>query len=150
MERISLAPLNTWIGREQTSSDELTEGLCERFAATTGLKVKKCGAAPLGIHWCLTPEISPMEKCDVDGHPVRGDFLPPVPLARRMWAGARFEFFHPLRIGDLVKRTSKIEQIQFKSGRSGHLCFVGVANEYFGNKRLCLVERQTLVYCNHV
>ena len=37
-----------------------------------------------------------------------GDFLPPIPLPRRMWAGGRFEFRRPLRVGETYTRTSRI------------------------------------------
>jgi len=44
-----------------------------------------------------------------------------VPLPRRMWAGGRFDFRAPVRVGDQVSRTSTIESVTTKTGRSGTL-----------------------------
>ena len=55
----------------------------------------------------------------------RGGFLPPVPLPRRMWAGGRFTFHRPLRIGERDPRTSHHRRRhRSKAGRSGALVFV--------------------------
>ena len=51
-----------------------------------------------------------------DAHAKRGGFLPPVPLPRRMWAGARFEFYRPLHIGEAIVRKSTIADVSTKSG----------------------------------
>ena len=36
-----------------------------------------------------------MAALGADGHPAKGDFLPPVPLPRRMWAGGTIETIAP-------------------------------------------------------
>jgi 3-methylfumaryl-CoA hydratase len=59
-----------------------------------------------------------------DGHPVLGEFLPAVPLPRRMFVGIDVTMSAPLRIGDRVRRTSTIAAITPKQGRSGPLVFV--------------------------
>ena len=64
-----------------------------------------------------------------DGHARRGGFLPPVPLPRRMWAGSQFEFRAPIRVGDRVARTSTIDDVTSKEGRTGKLVFVKVRHE---------------------
>jgi 3-methylfumaryl-CoA hydratase len=46
-----------------------------------------------------------------------------------MWAGSQFHFHEPLRIGDRLRRVSRIENVAEKSGRSGHLVFVKVRHE---------------------
>src|SRR4029450_10651598 len=75
-------------------------------------------------------------------------FLPPVPLPRRMWAGGRFDFRSPLRVGDDVVRTSTIENVVPKEGRTGPLVFVTVRHE--GRSTGCpdpaLVEHPDIVY----
>jgi 3-methylfumaryl-CoA hydratase len=50
-----------------------------------------------------------------------------------MWAGSRFEFHRPLRVGDTVRRTSTIEAVQERQGRSGALVFVTVRHEFTVN-----------------
>ncbi len=48
---------------------------------------------------------------------------------RRMFAGGRFEFHRPLKIGDEITRTSRITDVSGKEGRSGTLVFVTVRHE---------------------
>ena len=63
-----------------------------------------------------------------------------------MWAGGWLEFHGQFAIGDEVKKTSRIDDITFKSGRSGNLCFVAVMHEFFADGRLILRERHDVVY----
>ena len=86
-------------------------------------------AAPFTAHWCLAQPVYPMSQLGPDGHPTRGGFLPPVPLPRRMWAGGELEFFDPLRVGDEMKRSSRISDVTMKTGSTGTLCFVSVEHE---------------------
>ena len=83
-----------------------------------------------------------------DGHAKRGGFLPPVPLPRRMWAGSQFEFRSPIRVGDRVARTSTIDDVTVKEGRTGKLVFVKVRHEMRCNERTepALVEFHDIVY----
>jgi 3-methylfumaryl-CoA hydratase len=103
-------------------------------------------ACPLAIHWCLAPPMVPQSRLGPDGHPARGDFLPPVPLPRRMWAAGRLEFLDALRVGDAVERHSKIADVNVKEGRSGRLCFVTVDHEISASRGLALKECHDIVY----
>jgi 3-methylfumaryl-CoA hydratase len=85
-------------------------------------------------------------EIDVDGHPRRGGFLPPVPLPRRMWAGGRLAFEHPLQVGDEITRTSRIDAVDIKQGRSGPLVFVTVRHEISNRLGLALSEEHDIVY----
>src|SRR5262249_36257371 len=63
-------------------------------------------------HWLYFLEAAPMSKVGADGHAERGDFLPPVSLPRRMWAGSRFAFEgEPLCVGDTIHRLSRIKSV---------------------------------------
>ena len=68
----------------------------------------------------------PAVRIGKDGHPQRGGFLPPVKLPRRMFAGARLHFRHPLVIGKPASRTGTVRDISEKHGASGTLMFVTV------------------------
>jgi 3-methylfumaryl-CoA hydratase len=83
-----------------------------------------------------------------DGHAKRGGFLPPVPLPRRMWAGSQFEFRSSIRVGDRVARTSTIDDVTVKEGRTGTLVFVKVRHEVRcnGGSDPALVEFHDIVY----
>jgi 3-methylfumaryl-CoA hydratase len=140
--------LRQWIGHEQDDEEVLSSTLVRQFNATfdrvSGTKIGD--AAPLLIHFCLAQPISPTAELGPDGHPARGGFLPPVPLPRRMWAGGAFRFHSDIRIGETVRRHSVIRDVTLKQGRTGPLCFVTVEHEINSDGRICLTERQDIVY----
>ena len=140
--------LRGWIGNSETMSERLTPQLVDRFAATLDIDADAgAGAeAPLMIHFCLAQPVAPASRLGHDGHPKRGGFLPPVSLPRRMWAGGEITFHAPLVIDELVTRTSRIEDVEVKKGRSGTLCFVTVIHEYSCGGELAVRERQDVVY----
>lgn len=145
---IDIARLATWTGRTEEAQDIVTPRLVQSFTATFGrhLAAHGSGEAPLALHWCLAPPISDIDACGPDGHAAKGEFLPPVPLPRRMWAGGRIETLAPLREGDHVIRRSRIGDIAYKEGRSGPLCFVAVHHDYVTERGVALRERHDIVY----
>jgi 3-methylfumaryl-CoA hydratase len=141
--------LRSWIGRTTSERDVITPRLAQELRVTLdrdGPPFRDGDACPPAIHWCLAPPMVPQSRLGRDGHPARGDFLPPVPLPRRMWAAGRLEFFDPLRVGDGVERHSKIADVNIKEGRSGRLCFVVVEHEISTGRGLALKERHDIVY----
>ncbi|MBT8147992.1 MAG: MaoC family dehydratase N-terminal domain-containing protein [Gammaproteobacteria bacterium] len=103
-------------------------------------------AVPPLWHWLYFLPHARQSELAADGHPRRGGFLPPVPLPRRMWAGGRLEFHHPLRAGDAITRRSVIKQVETKEGRSGQLAFVCVAHEISNSAGLAIYEEHDIVY----
>ena len=78
--------------------------------------------------------------------PERGDFLPPVPLPRRMFAGKRVTYRAPLLIGDEVRRESTIQSVTPKTGRSGQMVFVTVKTDIVSPRGVAITEEQDIVY----
>jgi 3-methylfumaryl-CoA hydratase len=72
--------------------------------------------------------------------------MPPVPLPRRMFAGARMRFHAPLRIGAPAALTRTITAISSKSGRSGALVFTTVDVRITQGDAVCIEEQQDIVY----
>jgi 3-methylfumaryl-CoA hydratase len=148
-EKPDLDHLRQWIGRSTEVTDIVTAQLVKGLRATLFLPVgepKTGDAAPFTVHWCLAPTVVPAEELGPDGHPSRGGFLPPVPLPRRMWAGGELEFFDTLRVGDEVTRTSRIKDVNLKSGSTGQLCFVTVDHELATPRGIAIRERHDIVY----
>ncbi len=137
-----------WIGRESESEDIVTPRLAASYRAIFGGRLAPVGAdeAPLGIHWCLSPAIAPMEALGPDGHPAKNRDLPPIPQPRRMWAGGSLETLAPIKVGDTVKRISTIGSITRKEGRSGELWFVAVHHDYVTPRGTAIRERHDIVY----
>lgn len=145
---IDVTHLRKWIGQERETIELLTPRLANSMSAVLDQSTDLTDGdkAPIGIHWCIGPEIVPMHMLGDDGHPARGDFLPPVPLPRRMWAGGRLEFSGQFHVGDKIRRLSRVSDINAKNGASGSLCFVAVTHEYFAGETLILHERHDIVY----
>ena len=141
--------LRQWVGRTQEASDVITAQLVKGLRATLFLDIGNPAAgdaAPLTTHWCLAQPVAPMSESGADGHPARGGFLPPVPLPRRMWAGGQIEFIDPLRVGDAVTRSSRISDVNLKTGSTGTLCFVSVEHTITTPRGVAIRERHDIVY----
>jgi len=140
-----------WIGRSETVHD--TIGPTPVIALTATLDHPAAAVltgAPLPPlwHWLYFLPMHRQSEIGPDGHAKRGGFLPPVPLPRRMWAGSQFEFRAPVRVGDAVARTSTIDDVTSKEGRSGKLVFVKVRHELRCNGAAdpAIVEFHDIVY----
>jgi 3-methylfumaryl-CoA hydratase len=134
-----------WLQRTAVVEDEIAAFPLAALSATldresTGAVVPPCW------HWLYFLPVAPLAETGNDGHPQRGGFLPPVPLPRRMWAAGRIKFHAPLRLGERAVRTSTIERIDDKEGRSGRLVFVTVKHAIRAGGELKLEEEQDIVY----
>ena len=149
LSEADIANLQTWISREECVSDFASQDLASKLHATlnrSGPPPVRGEAMPPLAHFCLAQPVVPTDSLGVDGHPAKGGFLPPVPLPRRMWAGGRLQFQRPLLVGDEILRTSRIKDVQYKSGRSGALCFVIVEHRLESSGQVLLTEEQDIVY----
>lgn len=123
------AELQHWIGRTETVEDEVSLGLIRRLAALLDRDPGSFVAGtplPEGWYSVLFAPLALQSSLGADGHPQRGDFLPPIRLPRRMFAGRRTRFLAPIRVGEAVRRTSTIASITPKWGRSGRMVFVTI------------------------
>lgn len=147
----TLAHLQAWQGRTETRSDEVTAAPVSGLSATldrTDPPPRPGALLPPLWHWLYFLPQPRQSELGPDGHPRRGGFLPPVPLPRRMWAGSRlhWEVDNPLRVGDAVERSSRIESVRHKVGRTGDLVFVVVRHTISNTRGLALVEEHDIVY----
>ncbi|MDP1740812.1 MaoC family dehydratase N-terminal domain-containing protein [Polaromonas sp.] len=145
-----LTTLQGWIGKTETFSDSVTAAPVRALSAT----LDRDDADPVPgttlpelWHWLYFLPAARQSGLGPDGHPQRGGFLPPVPLPRRMWAGGRLQWQQqPLQVGDAVTRTSRIESVTHKSGRTGDLVFVLVKHAVRSRQGLALTEEHDIVY----
>jgi len=139
--------LSAWIGRSETADDVLSEAPLRGLAAL----LDQAGfpwpeAAPPLAHWLYFLPQARQSEIDHDGHPKRGGLLPPVALPRRMWAGSRVTFDHPLPHGAVLRRTSTVQDVQAKRGASGDMVFVTLRHLVEADGRTAIVEEQDIVY----
>ena len=144
-----IANLDSWIGRTEEARDGLPPWPARAVAAMLddpSLAPTNGEPLPPLWHWFYFLGTVPQSRLSPDGHPERGDFLPPVAQPRRMFAGARMRFHRPLVVGSPATRTGTIRDIQEKSGRTGSLTFVTVGYEFRQGDELCIEEEQDIVY----
>lgn len=146
---LDIERLQSWIGREEVREDVVAPTPVAALAATLDEAAdhpKAGDMLPPLWHWLYFLPLHRQSELGPDGHAKRGGFLPPVPLPRRMWAGGRFEFAAPLRVGEAIRRVSTIENVTSKTGRTGPLVFVLVRHKVFGPQGLALTEEHDIVY----
>ncbi|MGL5839298.1 MAG: FAS1-like dehydratase domain-containing protein [Sphingorhabdus sp.] len=135
-----------YVGRIESCHDVIAPGLIHRLLALLDEPFAPAQPFPQGLQWTLCQSPALQSGLGADGHALKGMFLPPVPLPRRMWAATATEVMGQFNLGDAVTRTSRIESITPKQGASGQLVFVEVTHGYTSNEQPVLRERQTIVY----
>lgn len=146
---IDVDELRQWIGRTESRSDQVTATPVAALAATLDRDEpfpRPGDTLPLLWHWLFFSSLHRHSEMGPDGHPKRGGFLPPVRLPRRMFAGGRFEFLRPLRVGDAISRLSRIVDVKDKEGRTGPLVFVVVRHEISTADGVAMTEEHDIVY----
>jgi 3-methylfumaryl-CoA hydratase len=143
------ADLRGWIGREEAIRDVVTAAPVAALAATLDRDdpaPRNGDVLPPLWHWLYFLPRPRQSEIGPDGHAMRGGFLPPVPLPRRMWAGGRLTFAAPLHVGDSIQRVSRIVDVTVKQGRTGPLVFVLVRHEIATAAGVAIVEEHDIVY----
>jgi 3-methylfumaryl-CoA hydratase len=145
----SLAQYRDWIGRTDVRQDVVTAAPLVALSALLDRDdpppIDGQPAPPLA-HWLYFLPNYRQSQAGPDGHALRGSFLPPVPLPRRMWAGSRIEFLRPFRVGSRIARLSRIKDVVPKEGRSGALLFVTVLHEVSDDRGPVLTDEHDIVF----
>ncbi len=116
--------------------------------ATLGrdVTIEAGGPLPPFFHHIYFWDPQPPENLGRDGHPAVGGFVPDMGLPRRMWAAGRLLFHAPLLAGVVAEKTSSIDGVTRKTGRSGPLAFVRIRHDIRQRGTVALTEWQDLVY----
>ncbi len=141
--------LQSWVGRTRSVADEMAAPLVRRMAALTDrADIPLQHGASVPNHWLcmLFDDAAPQAALAPDGHPATGDFLPPVPLPRRMLGGRRLTYSSAPRVGDALTRETTIAAITPKVGRSGALIFVTLRHSITRGNEAIAVEEQDIAY----
>lgn len=143
------AHVESWAPTALVHEDDLSPGPAAAFAALLGRPEDGPAAGdplPPLWHWLHFLEWVPQQDLGPDGHPLHGQFLPPIPGRRRMFAGGRHEARRPLLTGVPTRRTSSLGSVTVKQGASGPMLFTTVRYEYAQEGNICAVEEQDIVY----
>lgn len=144
-----LETLRAWVGRTVEAEDIVTPSPLARAAATLDRDdppPRPGDPVPPAWHWFFFLPTERQADLGADGHARRGDFLPPVPLTTRLWAGGRMRFERPLRVGQAIRRRSEVIRVDPKTGRSGRLVFVTVRHTVSGPDGVATTEEHDIVY----
>ena len=147
--KVDIDHLRKWIGKIDNVTDYVTPIVEQRYRATLNMDIgnpKDGDPVTSGLHWMLGWNLVKNDELGVDSHPALGEFLPPVPLPRRMWAGSEIKVLKPIRVGDKVIKQSTVADIQVKEGRTGLLCFVTAEYNYLVNDKVTINEKHNIVY----
>ena len=147
--KVDIDHLRKWIGKIDNVTDFVTPIVEQRYRATLNMDIgnpKDGDPVTSGLHWMLGWNLVKNDELGLDSHPALGEFLPPVPLPRRMWAGSEIKVLKPIRVGDKVIKQSTVADIQVKEGRTGLLCFVTAEYNFLVNDEVTINEKHNIVY----
>ncbi|WP_069132018.1 MaoC family dehydratase N-terminal domain-containing protein [Rhodohalobacter halophilus] len=138
-----------WIGKTLDISDSMAPEQLQKFEALMngdpGSVSDGSGLRP-GAHWVYFNPPIPQADLGINGHERSSNFLPPVDLPRRMWAGGTIKFKKPLKIGVPADKKSTITKIEEKEGKSGKLVFVSLRHQISASGSVAIDEEQVIVY----
>ena len=145
--------VSQWVGRSEEAEDVIAPGPLDRFAATLDDRnrtFRTGDVIPPLSHWLYFLQHTPQSELGPDGHARRGGFIPALPdYPRRMWAGSRFTFLKDIRVGDRLRRVSRIAAVTPKTGASGSMVFVTVRHELSRiGEDPALIDEHDIVYRN--
>lgn len=132
----------------QILNDVIDPARSRALQAALGLDqtVQAGDAVPPFFHHIYFWDPQPPDNLGRDGHPALGGFVPDMGLPRRMWAAGRLLFHGPLKAGVQAEKTSIIESVTRKDGRSGPLAFMRLRHDIKQRGTVVLSEWQDLVY----
>jgi 3-methylfumaryl-CoA hydratase len=136
-----------WIGRSRTRGSLLDPWPATALHASLGLLGDGVTRElPLLWQWLYFLETPRRAEQGPDGHPRKGEFLPPIANPRRMFVGGRTEVHAPLQLGRAGELTERIVSCQEKQGSNGPMTLLTLGFDYRQDGRLCVSEERDFMY----
>jgi 3-methylfumaryl-CoA hydratase len=137
-----------YVGRSRVRTGQVdpvrVAALCDLLEVPD--EIESAPSAPPGMQWLAFETFAPRRETGPDGHPRRGDFLPPIDLPRRMFAGARLRATRALPVGKPLTCTERIDAVKVPESRGGALVLVTLQRDYGVADGACLTELATIAY----
>ena len=145
---VDISALEKWIGKTETVADALPVFQARALAATLDREDAPAAgdALPPLWHWVYFADVFGNAALMENGHRRLGDFLPPVPLPRRMFGGAKLSFLRPLRLGEPAQCATTLADVSVKQGKSGTMVVLKLRKAYSMSGSAAIVEEQDAVY----
>jgi len=143
------AELVSWVGRKRVVEDEIGLSTVRRIAGMLDLDpdaFKRGDVLP--PHWftMFFADVARQSQIGPDGHPVKGLFLPPIPLPRRMGAGRRVRIMGRLQVGEPARRIAEVAAITPKQGRTGKMVVLTMRHSFEAHGQIIAIDEFDAVY----
>jgi 3-methylfumaryl-CoA hydratase len=143
MPDIDLSPVRAQLGRTVVDHDVATAAPLRGMVVTFDRDETPPGPGePIAPGWHLAyfPAASRLATLGADGLPLEGGVLPPMPLPRRMYAGATLTFHAPILVGDELRRETEFSDVQLRKGSTGTLIVATQTRRIFTPRGLAMTE----------
>ena len=143
------ARLRGAVGTKRVTTDTVGPAQVERLSVTLECATAAPGAGdplPQGWHTIFCVPAPARGELGEDGLATLFDPIPPVPMQRRMFGGARIAFHAPLLIGETVRCESELADAKVRTTSTGHLAIATLRHRYFGPAGLAVVEEQDIIH----
>jgi len=143
------ADVTTAVGKESHDAAMLSPNPAERLLAALDLAdrpLRPGDPLPQAWHWLYFFSSPRGSTLGPDGRGGKGELLPEFEGLNRMWAGGALTVHRQLRIGETIKRHSRIVALEEKKGRTGRLILANLEHRLSDSAGLAQVERHDLVF----
>jgi 3-methylfumaryl-CoA hydratase len=150
---LDLDDLRSHIGRSQTASDVIHAGPPNLLRLALGRAEPELRDGdvlpPAWLALYFLPRIAP-EGLRPDGSPRDTGVVPPLALPRRMFAGERVRLHRDVRVGETLRRETRLADISVKQGGTGTLVFATVTSRISDTGGLVIEEERRTVFREEV
>jgi len=150
---IDLDDLRSHIGRTQTATDVVLPGPANLLRLALGRPEPEYREGdvlpPAWLALYFLPRVA-ADALRPDGSPRDTGVVPPLALPRRMFAGERVSFRGAVRVGETLRRETRLADISVKHGNTGTLVFATVTSRVHGPGGLAIEEERRTVFREEV
>lgn len=146
LEQNDIEHWQKWVGKNEISNQIIDFPTLERYSSALGENFVANYSMPSLAHWAFFLQAAQPDKLGPDGHPLRGGFMPPISLPRRMFAASDIHFHEALKMNINATKTSNIASVTYKNGKSGELILVEIDINIEQEGKICIQEKQTIVF----
>src|SRR5439155_1407584 len=150
---LDLDDLRTHIARTQTTTDLIHAGparFLRRALARPHPEFREGDLLPpasLALYFLPSVESHARRP---HGSPQDTGGVPPMAMPRRMFAGERVRYHGAVRVGETVRRETRLADISVKHGGTGTLEFATVTSRVYGPQGIALEDERRTVFRDEV
>ena len=150
---LDLDDLRTHIGRTQIATDVIHAGPASFLRLALGRPDPEFREGdvlpPAWLALYFLPRVA-SDALRPDGSPQDTGVVPPMAMPRRMFAGERVRYHGAVRVGETVRRETRLADISVKHGGTGTLVFATVTSRVYGPQGIALEDERRTVFRDEV